>query len=141
MAAAGAALNPTLCTYARQRPPLLVEALTLIREVCAAPAPASAHGALDAATANGGGGSLSVAKVQSAIRYLAFLADGTALFNAALGDCDFDMARAVSRQCQMDPKVYLPLLQVRTNVLTPFWGCERYTDRRIDIRAAPPATR
>jgi hypothetical protein len=105
------ALQPTLCTYARQRPPLLVEALALIRDVCASP------DAAGIAPTNGGnaraGGSLSTGKVQSALRYLAFLADGTALFDAALGDCDFDMARAVARQCQMDPKVYLPLLQVR----------------------------
>ena len=27
------------------------------------------------------------------------------------GECDFEMARAVARQCQMDPKLYLPLLE------------------------------
>ena len=111
-AEAMSALQPTLCTYARQRPPLLVEALALIRDVCASP------DAAGIAPTNGGnaraGGSLSTGKVQSALRYLAFLADGAALFDAALGDCDFDMARAVARQCQMDPKVYLPLLQVRS---------------------------
>jgi elongator complex protein 1 len=51
-------------------------------------------------------------QVQSAIKYLVFLAEGSALFDAALGSCDFEMARAVARQCQMDPKIYLPLLKV-----------------------------
>lgn len=93
------ALNPTLCTLAKQAPPRLEEALQLIRTTC------------------GGGGSgtstnsLATSKVQAGIKYLAFLADGQALFDASVGMCDFDMARAVARQCQMDPKKYLHLLE------------------------------
>eukprot|EP01034_Spumella_vulgaris_P024576 gene24576-30941_t len=89
------AINPILCTFARQRPPLLVEALQTIR--------ASASRAANA--------SLSTSAVQASIKYLAFLAEGNLLFEAALGSCDYDMSRAVARQCQMDPKAYLPLLE------------------------------
>ena len=55
--------------------------------------------------------SLSSNKVQGLIRYLVFLADSEQIFNAALASCDFEMCRAVARQCQMDPKAYLPLLE------------------------------
>lgn len=92
-----AALYPALCTYAKQNPPMLVEALTLIKAV----------------TSSGEAGQLLPAsRAPTAIKYLALLAEGSALFDAALGCCDFDMARAVARQCQMDPKAYLPLLKV-----------------------------
>lgn len=95
------ALNPILCTYAKQSPPLLVDALALIREV-------SNTTTLSLEQRHQ---QLSSSKVQGAIKYLAFLAEGSALFDAALGCCDFNMARAVARQCQMDPKAYLPLLK------------------------------
>ena len=84
------ALHSTLCSFARQRPPLLVEALKLIRDMSV---------------------SLQSPKSQSALRYLAFLAESTHLFDAALKDCDFDMARAIAKLCQMDPKVYMALLE------------------------------
>jgi elongator complex protein 1 len=96
------ALYPALCTYAKQNPPLLVEALSLIRTSSSSSSSSQGHGEE----------LLAVAKVPAAIKYLAFLAEGSALFEAALGRCDFDMARAVARQCQMDPKAYLPLLKV-----------------------------
>ena len=86
------ALYPCLCTYAKQVPPLNVDALVLIRNVC-------------------GEAGLFCSKVQAAIKYLSFLQDGKVLFDAALSVCDFEMAKAVARQCQMDPKVYLPLLE------------------------------
>jgi elongator complex protein 1 len=91
------ALYPTLCTYAHQKPPLLVDAFVCIRMSCS--------NKLDNTT------SLSSTKVQSAIKYLAFLADGKLLFDAAVGSCDYEMAKAVARQSQMDPKIYLPLLE------------------------------
>lgn len=94
-----AALNPALCTYAKPSPPLLVEALTLIKET--------------SLRSESQEQKLSASKAPAAIKYLAFLVEGSALFEAALGCCDFDMARAVARQCQMDPKAYLPLLKVR----------------------------
>lgn len=40
-----------------------------------------------------------------------FLADYELLFNTALGMYDFHLAKAVARNSQMDPKVYLPMLQ------------------------------
>lgn len=88
------ALRPILCTLAKQKPPLMEEALLTIRK------------AVDAT-----GNALSSAKAQGYIRYLAFLADGELIFNAAVGICDFEMSRAIARQCQMDPKAYLPLLE------------------------------
>jgi elongator complex protein 1 len=81
--------NAILCTFAKQQPPLLVDALHFIQ---------SHH-------------QLNKSMQQASIKYLVFLVDGTQLFDAAVGDCVFDLARAVARQCQMDPKVYLPLLE------------------------------
>lgn len=90
-----AAVHALLCTFAKQRPPLLVDALRFIKSTCKVTGPAA---------------TVSVS-LQAAIKYLVFLVDGAVLFDAALGDCEFDMARAVARQCQMDPKSYLPLLE------------------------------
>ncbi len=85
-------LRPLLCTLAKQEPPKLVEALDVIRSSCS-------------------NSSLSSSKVQGLIRYLVFLADSEQIFNAALASCDFEMSRAIARQCQMDPKAYLPMLE------------------------------
>ena len=101
------ALNPILCTYAKQNPPLLEDALSLIRNQTQRSSDVPIPGVLKNSTSQ-----LASSKVQGAIKYLAFLAEGSALFDSALGCCDFDMARAVARQCQMDPKAYLPLLKV-----------------------------
>lgn len=90
-------IQPILCTYARQRPPAIVEALQLIRS-CSSPS--SSHIP-----------ELSAPLAQVSIKYLTFLADGSSLFDAALGECDFLMSRAVARLCQMDPKSYLPLIE------------------------------
>lgn len=104
------ALQPLLCTYARQQPPLLEDALAYISRHYSPIQPSGteigtqAHNK-DRATV------LSSTKVQSAIKYLAFLAEGSKLFEAALGVCDFQMARAVARLCQMDPKQYVPLIE------------------------------
>ena len=106
------ALYPALCTYAKQSPPLLVEALSLIKTSSSTSTSSSSSSSQD----RGSEELLAVAKVPAAIKYLAFLAEGSALFDAALGRCDFDMARAVARQCQMDPKAYLPLLKVTSAV-------------------------
>jgi len=58
-------------------------------------------------------------KAQSSIQYLAFLADYEHLFNTALGMYDFELAKAVARNSQMDPKVYLPMLK-RLRSLRPY---------------------
>jgi len=104
-----AAMQPVLCTYARNNPPLLEAAITTIRTHVQAAAPAGTTAAL---TGSAG---------QAAIKYLAFLADGQQLFHAALSTCDFDAARAVARQCQMDPKMYLPLIE---GFEAPGRGCQ-----------------
>lgn len=110
-------LQPILCTFARQRPPQLVEALDLIRFCCTTGGVITiltedpAAGTPPSASITGGTANLSSAMAQVSIKYLAFLAEGTQLFDAALGVCDFDMTRAVARQCQMDPKAYLPLVE------------------------------
>ena len=93
------ALNPILCCYAKPNPPLLEDALTCISSHFIGNTPVNRAAALASP------------KVQSAIKYLAFLAEGQKLFEAAIGQYDFVMARAVARQCQMDPKHYSPLLQ------------------------------
>lgn len=110
-------LQPILCTFARQRPPQLVEALDLIRFCCTtggiitAVAEDTVAGTPPSATISGGTTNLSSPMAQVSIKYLAFLAEGTQLFDAALGICDFETTRAVARQCQMDPKVYLPVVE------------------------------
>lgn len=48
---------------------------------------------------------------QGSIKYLAFLAEYELLFDTALGMYDFELAKAVARNSQMDPKVYLPMLK------------------------------
>jgi hypothetical protein len=116
------AQNPLLCTYAKQRPPLLEDALEMIAKVhvdervsaVAASLSSSAKSAKSASSAAAvptRAAVLASNRVQSSIKYLAFLADGQHLFDAALGQCDYAMARAVARQCQMDPKHYMPLLE------------------------------
>ena len=101
------ALRPLLCTLAKQHPPRLTEALDIIRS-----AGNTTETSADSNNNNNNGRtSLASSKVQGLIRYLVFLADSEQIFNAALASCDFAMSRAIARQCQMDPKTYLPLLE------------------------------
>ena len=65
---------------------------------------------------------------QSSIQYLAFLADYDLLFDTALRSYDLEMAGAVGRGSQMDPKVYLVLLK-------RYASLPRYAMRyEIDVR-------
>eukprot|EP00978_Attheya_sp_CCMP212_P016545 scaffold43481_cov57-Attheya_sp.AAC.1 len=85
---------------AKERPPQLEQALALIEE--------------NAVTRYQPGDKKSPLlsdRAQSSIQYLAFLADYELLFDTALGLYNFDLAKAVARNSQMDPKVYLPLLK------------------------------
>ena len=50
-------------------------------------------------------------KCTSSLKYLAFLAQNEHIFNAALSHCDFEMARCIGKFSQMDPKVYMPLIE------------------------------
>ena len=126
--AAISALQPALCTFARHRPPQLVGALSVIRACCertfrpnlppSSTSQKATPAALTAAftvplesTSSSSSKTLNSALANASIKYLAFLAEGSQLFEAALGACDFEMARAVARQCQMDPKAYLPLIE------------------------------
>lgn len=131
-------INPILCTFAKQRPPLLVEALRCIKEyattteqqsnvktindnnidnnnknICDGDNSSNANSAenFNFPEPNLKVAKVSVPKMQAAIKYLAFLADGSQLFEAALSVCDFHMCRIIARQCQMDPKAYMPLLE------------------------------
>ena len=47
---------------------------------------------------------------QSYFQYLAFLADYDLIYDTALGIYDFDLCKAVARNSQKDPKIYLPQL-------------------------------
>ena len=85
------ALNPILVTLARQRPPLLIDALNVIRRV--------SNNVLDGS------------KCVGALKYLAFLANSDQIFNAALENCDFRMATSIAKISQMDPKIYIPLIE------------------------------
>ena len=88
------AMNPILCSFAKQVPPQLESALQLINNVLVQE---------DHRDLNG-------SKVSGALKYLSFLVDNESLFRAALGECDFGMCRAIARQSQMDPKVLYSLL-------------------------------
>jgi elongator complex protein 1 len=93
-------LLPILSTFAKEEPPQLESALALIKSDVLRKHPSTSKKPplfSDAA--------------QHAIHYLAFLAEYELLFETALGVYDYDMARAVARNSQMDPKVYLPLLK------------------------------
>ena len=83
------AINPILCSLAKQVPPQLESALLLIRKFFVRD---------DHCNLNG-------SKVSGALKYLSFLVDFERLFRAALGECDFGMCRAIARISQMDPKV------------------------------------
>lgn len=91
-------LLPVLSTFAKENPPKLEEALILI----------VSRGS--SSTLNQKSVLLSES-VQSSIQYLAFLADYELIFNTAIGMYDFNLAKAVARHSQMDPKVYLPILK------------------------------
>ena len=93
-------LLPILSTFAKENPPQLKEALSLIKENTFRNQVASSKKP-----------PLFSEKAQASIHYLAFLAEYELLFETALGMYDYDVARAVARNSQMDPKTYLPLLK------------------------------
>mmetsp|Transcript_8246 Transcript_8246/g.24364 ORF Transcript_8246/g.24364 Transcript_8246/m.24364 type:complete len:1393 (-) Transcript_8246:1544-5722(-) len=110
-------LLPVLSTFAKENPPKLDEALSLIKD-----------DALRLVSVKSSTNPLFSENAQSSIKYLALLAEYELLFETALGMYDFDIARAVARNSQMDPKVYLPLLK-RLNTLPVFFS--RY---EVDMR-------
>jgi len=110
-------LLPILSTFAKEQPPNLEEALRLIKD-----------DALKQHPKNSPKNPLFAEAAQHSIQYLAFLAEYELLFETSLGIYDFEIARAVARNSQMDPKVYLPLLQ-RLNTLPTFYS--RY---EVDLR-------
>ncbi|KAI2501459.1 IKI3 family [Fragilaria crotonensis] len=110
-------LLPILSTYAKEDPPKLEQALSMIRDKAIAQ-----HSASNKKPP------LLSEKAQSSIQYLAFLADYKLLFETALGMYDYELARAVARNSQMDPKIYLPLLK-RLNSLP-----EYFSKYEVDIR-------
>lgn len=93
-------LLPVLSTFAKEDPPQLENALQLIKDAASRKQTIAVkkHPLLTDAA-------------QNSIQYLAFLADYELLFETSLGMYDFDLARAVARNSQMDPKSYLPMLQ------------------------------
>ncbi|KAL3788425.1 hypothetical protein ACHAWO_007380 [Cyclotella atomus] len=98
---AGHFLLPVLSTFAKEVPPRLEEALSLIK-FSAAQVPQKQRKKTSILLSD---------HVQSSIQYLAFLADYELIFNTAIGMYDWDLAKAVARHSQMDPKVYLPMLK------------------------------
>lgn len=103
-------LLPVLSTFAKENPPRLDEALSLIKEIAFKQNPSTSKKP-----------PLFSDKAQNSIHYLAFLAEYELLYETALGMYDYDLARAVARNSQMDPKVYLPYLK-RLNEIPVFFG-------------------
>jgi len=102
---------PILSTFAKQNPPQLQNALELIKEDAILTVSKNSQSKLKSILLSD--------HAQSSITYLAFLADYELLFDTALGMYDFDLAKAVARNSQMDPKVYLPMLK-RLRNLPPY---------------------
>ena len=111
--ATGYFLLPILSSFAKEDPPQLENALALIRM----------HATCDDFTdaEQNTKPPLFGKAAQSAIQYLAFLANYELLYETSLSVYDYDMARAVARNSQMDPKVYLPLLK-RFRSLPQYFG-------------------
>lgn len=103
-------LLPVLSTFAKEAPPRLDEALSLIKE-----------NAVKQHPSNSKKNPLFSEAAQSSIHYLAFLAEYELLFETSLGMYDYEVARAVARNSQMDPKVYLPQLK-RLNSLPTYFA-------------------
>ena len=101
MISEGHFLLPVLSTFAKEVPARLEEALTLIK-INASKEPQRQRKKTSILLSD---------HVQSSIQYLAFLADYELLFNTSIGMYDFELAKAVARHSQMDPKVYLPMLK------------------------------
>mmetsp|Transcript_8937 Transcript_8937/g.12720 ORF Transcript_8937/g.12720 Transcript_8937/m.12720 type:complete len:981 (-) Transcript_8937:193-3135(-) len=117
-------LQPILSTFAKEDPPKLESALSLILR--------------NALFVEGDVENFSRKKkkllllgdaAQNSIRYLAFLADYELIYDTALGMYDFDLARAVARNSQMDPKVYIPYLKRLTEL--PSYAAKFEVDVRL----------
>jgi elongator complex protein 1 len=93
---------PMLTTFARESPPRLEDGLALIVE-----------------DANSKQLLLKSHHVQSNIKYFVFLVSADELFDTALGMYDFNLARAVARQSQKDPRQYQPLLEEFESIEDP----------------------
>lgn len=114
-------LLPILSTYAKETPPQLESALCLIKKEAEKEEADTVIGGRKRSYLFSDG-------AQNSIQYLAFLADYEVLFNTALGMYDFELAKAVARNSQMDPKVYIPMLR-RLNEIPEFQA--KY---EIDVR-------
>jgi len=86
-------ISSILTTYAKHQPPMLEEALELIRELRTDKTNQNAKADSDAA-----------------LSYLVFLIDVNILYDIALGMYDFDLVLMVAQKSQKDPKEYLPFL-------------------------------
>lgn len=112
------AIKPLLCSLARQQPPLLAEALEVVKlqQQSGGPNISIISGIDPAATATvvssvASSWVQSSPKCQMYLKYLSFLVDASVLFDAALASCDFDAAKAIASGAQMDPRQYLPLIK------------------------------
>jgi elongator complex protein 1 len=114
-------LLPVLCTYAKEQPPQLEKALLLIKKI-------SIDTNIDQ-RAQEKRGKVFSEKTQGAIQYLAFLSNYDILFDTALGLYDFELAKAVARNSQLDPKVYMPLLKHYNNI--PIYRARYEVDLRL----------
>jgi len=117
-------LFPILSTFAKESLPKLEEALTMIKNSAF-----DQFASGDTAGMNTKRSPLLLEKAQNSIQYLAFLANYELLFDTALGMYDFDLAKAVARNSQMDPKVYLPMLKRWRNL--PDAGAKYEVDVRL----------
>jgi len=109
-----ALLLPVLSTFAKEDPPQLEAALSLIQQKAVEEDEHSRN--------RNKKPPLFSERAQSSIQYLAFLANYNLLFDTALGMYELDLARAVARNSQMDPKMYLPLLK-QYREFPQFYSC------------------
>lgn len=85
-------ISSILTTYAKNEPPMLEDALQLIRSLRTSDKP------------------IKNSDSDAALSYLVFLIDVNTLYDIALGMYDFDLVLMVAQKSQKDPKEYLPFL-------------------------------
>ena len=91
-------LHPILCTYVRNEPHMLEEALFLINKV-------REQEKLKGSVS-------SESEAERALKYVIYLVDDVnALYDVALGTYNFDLVMMVAQKTQKDPKEYLPFLK------------------------------
>lgn len=113
-----------LTTLARSEPPLLEDALKAIREKELSHADDHMR--------------VSYPSAEEALKHLLWLADGDAVYDAALGLYDLKLIAIVALNAQKDPKEFLPFLQELERMPTQLMQYQCKTERNLVKRKQKP---